>query len=320
MPVFDRAVVSIPGTQRYGQTPFGAPVVIHASAADTDGSLGAWDTITPPGRGPAGHMHTREVELFVVLESTYHFVCGSDEFDAPTGTVVVLPPHVPHKWWNIGEQTGRMLGIVTPGGCEQLFLAIAAEKPGTQSDIARIEHRLGIANEDTAALGFTLGSEPSMAPFPRAIVSFPTTPPNGKTARGDDVRVQVRSAETAGRMGAWTAVIAPGTGPSWHTHSRETELFSVISGSFRFWCGTDSWTAGPGSVIVLPPHIPHQWVNIGSEPGELFAMVTPGGFEQMFIDFRTIGEVSDADVLAIESGLGVTDGPAPAGAPSDPTG
>lgn len=44
-------------------------------------------------------------------------------------------------------------------------------------------------------------------------------------------------------------------------------------------------------------------------------MVTPGGFEQMFIDFRALGEVSDADVLAIEGGLGVTDSPAPSGAP-----
>jgi mannose-6-phosphate isomerase-like protein (cupin superfamily) len=316
MPAFDRAVVSIPGSQRYGQTPFGAPMVIHAAAAETGGTLGGWDTITPPGRGPAGHMHTREVELFLVLESTYHVVCGDDEFDVPTGTVVVLPPHVPHKWWNIGTTTGRMLGIVTPGGCERLFLDIVAEKPADQADIARIEHRLGIANDDTRALGLTQDSTPSMAPFPRAIVSFPTAPPNGMTARGDDVRVRVHSDQTAGRLGAWTATIAPGTGPSWHAHTRETELFSVLSGSFRFWCGTDSWTAGPGSVIVLPPHIPHQWVNIGTEPGELFAMVTPGGFEQMFIDFRALGVVSNADVLAIESGLGVTDSPAPAGAPA----
>lgn len=315
MPAFDRAVVSIPGKQRLGQTPFGAPMVVHASAAETGGSLGAWDTITPPGRGPAGHMHTREVELFLVLESSYHFVCGSDEFDAPTGTVVVLPPHVRHKWWNIGEHTGRMLGMVTPGGCEQLFLEIAAAAPGTQSDIARVEHRLGIVNDDTRALGLAQDSTPSMAPFPRAIVSFPTDAPNGRTARGDDVLVKARSVDTAGRMGAWVAMIAPGTGPSWHAHSRETELFSVVSGTFRFWCGADSFIAGPGSVIVLPPHVPHQWINIGSDPGELFAMVTPGGFEQMFIDFRALGEVSEADVLAIESGLGVADSPAPSGAP-----
>lgn len=314
MPAFDRAVVSIPGSQRYGQTPFGAPMVIHAAATETGGSLGAWDTITPSGRGPAGHMHTREVELFVVLASSYHIICGSDEYDAPTGTVVALPPHVPHKWWNIGEDTGRMLGIVTPGGCEELFLELLAQQPGSRSDIRRVEHRLGIFDDETRALA--RDSTPAMAPFPRAIVSLPTMPPNGRTARGDDVRVRLRAAETAGRMGAWSAVIAPGTGPSWHSHSRETELFCVISGRFRFWCGTDSWTAGPGSVIVLPPQVPHQWVNSGSDPGELFGMVTPGGFEQMFIDFRALGEVSDADVIAIESGLGVTDCPAPAGAPA----
>lgn len=314
MPVFDRAVVSIPGSQRFGMTPFGAPMAIHASAAETGGSLGAWDTKTPSGRGPAGHMHTREIELFRVIESTYHFVCGDDEFDAPPGTVVVLPPHVPHKWWNIGEEPGRMLGIVTPGGCEQLFLDIVSEKPADHLDIARIEHRLGIANDDTRALGLVLASTPSLAPFPRAVAAFPTDPPNGKTARGDDVLVQARSDATAGQIGAWEAVIAPGTGPSWHTHTRETEVFCVVSSTFRFWCGAESFIAGPGSVVALPPHVPHQWFNIGSEPGRLFAMVTPGGFEQMFLDFRTLGEVSDADILAIETGLGVTDSQAPLGA------
>lgn len=312
MPVFDRAVVSIPGSQRYGQTPFGAPMVIHATADETSGSLGGWDTITPSGRGPAGHMHTREVELFLVLESTYHFICGEDEFDAPSGTVVVLPPHVPHKWWNIGTTTGRMLGIVTPAGCERLFLDIVAEKPANQADIARIEHRLGIANDDTQALGLTHYSTPTMAPFPRAVVSFPSDPPNGRTARGDDVLVQAQAKATAGRLGAWVSTIAPGTGPSWHSHTRETELFSVISSTFQFWCGAETFIAGPGSVITLPPHIPHQWVNVGSEPGRLFGLVTPGGFEQMFIDFRALGEVTDADVRAIEDGLGVIDGPATA--------
>lgn len=91
MPAFDRAVVSIPGKQRLGQTPFGAPMVVHASAAETGGSLGAWDTITPPGRGPAGHMHTREVELFLVLESSYHFVCGSDEFGSASSMTTREP-------------------------------------------------------------------------------------------------------------------------------------------------------------------------------------------------------------------------------------
>jgi mannose-6-phosphate isomerase-like protein (cupin superfamily) len=313
MPAFDRAVVSIPGSQRYGQTPFGAPMVIHAAAAETGGSLGAWDTITPPGRGPAGHMHTREVELFLVLESTYHIVCGADEFDAPAGTVVVLPPHIPHKWWNIGEHTGRMLGIVTPGGCEQLFLELITQQPGDRSDIRRIEHRLGVFDDDTRALA--QGSTPAMAPFPRAVVSFPTDAPNGRTARGDDVLVQARAGGTAGQLGSWVSTIAPGTGPSWHTHTRETELFSVISSTFRFWCGAESFIAGPGSVIALPPLVPHQWLNVGNEPGRLFGMVTPGGFEQMFIDFHALGEVSEADVLAIESGLGVADSPAPTGAP-----
>jgi len=314
MSTFDRAVVSIPGRQRFGQTPFGAPMVVHATAAETGGSLGAWDTLAPPGRGPAGHTHTREIELFLVIEGTYHFTCGDDEFDAPAGTVVVLPPHVPHKWWNIGSGPGCTMAVVTPGGAEQMFLDIVAERPASRDDIARIEHRLGIANDDTRALGLVLPGTPAQAPFPRAVVSFPTDPPNGRTARGDDVLVQVRAADSAGQLGAWVATIAPGTGPSWHTHTRETEMFAVISGTFRFWCGAEQFTAGPGSVVVLPPHVPHQWFNISDEPGRLFAAVTPGGFEQMFIDYRGMDGASEDELLAVEAALGVSDSPAPVAA------
>lgn len=105
------------------------------------------------------------------------------------------------------------------------------------------------------------------------------------------------------------ASIEPGSGPSWHTHSRETEVFVVVSSTFRFWCGDQSFEAGPGSVVALPPHVPHQWFNIGEEPGRLFAVVTPAAFEQMFIDFHAMpGEISDEYIAEVEAGLGVTDG------------
>ena len=183
MPAFNRAVASIPGRQRFGLTPFGTPIVVHASAGETGGTFGAWDTITPPGKGPAGHMHTRESELFRVIDSTYHFVCGADEFDAAPGTFVALPQHVPHKWWNIGDGTGLMMGMAAPGGCEQMFLDIAAAGSADQADIARIEARIGLINDETRALGFVEPTGPSMAPFPRAVVSFPDTArkiPNGR--------------------------------------------------------------------------------------------------------------------------------------------
>jgi len=150
--MFNRAVVSKPGNERVAKTPFGAPIVIHATAAQTNGAFGMWETFTPPGQGPAPHTHTRETEIFRVIAGTYRFSCGDQEFDAPPGTVVALPPHVRHGWKNIGGTIGQMFVTVTPGGFEQLFIDIEATGADTPEKIALIEARLGIINDETKKL------------------------------------------------------------------------------------------------------------------------------------------------------------------------
>jgi len=130
----------------------GARIIIHSTAEETGGAFGIWENIIPPGIGPSPHTHTRETECFRVIEGTFRFRCGSEEFDAPPGTVVVLPPHVEHSWYNISDKTGRMFGFVTPGGFERLFIDIAATNADTPEKIARIEASLGLVNAETRAL------------------------------------------------------------------------------------------------------------------------------------------------------------------------
>lgn len=146
-----------------------------------------------------------------------------------------------------------------------------------------------------------------MSVFDKAIVS-PADDIAGKTARGDDVRVIARASATNGALGLWSSIIAPGTGPDWHTHSREIEVFHVLSGAFRFWCSNDIFDVGPGATVVLPPNVPHQWKNTGAVDGELFTIVTPGGFEQNFLDLAALDEVTDEAAAEIERRLGVAEG------------
>ncbi len=46
-----------------------------------------------------------------------------------------------------------MMGVVTPGGFEQMFVQIAALTSPTPASIAMIEKRFGIVNEETRKLG-----------------------------------------------------------------------------------------------------------------------------------------------------------------------
>lgn len=144
--------------------------------------------------------------------------------------------------------------------------------------------------------------------FTTAVIGRPTDARLGRTARGDEIRIVADSAETGGSIGIFEGTIAPGTGPDWHVHSRETEVFHVVTGDFRFWCGDDVFDAGPGATVTLPPHVAHQWKNVGATPGLVLTFVTPGGFERHFLEIAALDAVTDAALAAIDAKYGVRDG------------
>jgi mannose-6-phosphate isomerase-like protein (cupin superfamily) len=144
--------------------------------------------------------------------------------------------------------------------------------------------------------------------FTKAIVSLPSDPRIGRTARGDEVRIVARGSETGGTIGIFEAWPEPGTGPDWHVHTRETEVFHVVSGSFRFGCGEQSFEAGPGATVTLPAHIPHQWKNIGTTRGQVLTVVTPAGFEEHFVEVANMAAVTDEAMAALDEKYGILAG------------
>ena len=103
-----------------------------------------FDVVVPPGKGPTRHTHTRELEVFRVIDGTFRFWCADEQFDAPTGTTVTLPPHVPHHWRNVGDTPGRLFAIVAPGGFEQFFIEVQRTNAQTVEDGIAIQEKLGV--------------------------------------------------------------------------------------------------------------------------------------------------------------------------------
>jgi mannose-6-phosphate isomerase-like protein (cupin superfamily) len=141
---FNRAVASLPGRERIARHPHGGQVFIHATAEDTGGAYGIWETFSAPGTGPSRHMHTRETEVFRVIEGHYRFWCGDEMIDAPVGSVIVLPPLVPHHWRNVSDITGRMMGFVTPGGFEHFFIELERVGADGPAAILPVQQRFGL--------------------------------------------------------------------------------------------------------------------------------------------------------------------------------
>jgi quercetin dioxygenase-like cupin family protein len=50
-----------------------------------------------------------------------------------------------------------------------------------------------------------------------------------------------------------------GFGPPPHLHHREDEAFYVLEGQMTVTCGEQTWTATPGSFVLLPRGIPHAF-------------------------------------------------------------
>jgi quercetin dioxygenase-like cupin family protein len=119
----------------------------------TGGELSVLRATMPRGFSPPRHIHTREDEVFVVLDGDVCFDVDGELRLAGPGTTVYMPRGVPHTF-RIESPSARMLGIMTPGAFEALFrnLSIPAgartlPEPGTVPlDLPRVmaeQRRLG---------------------------------------------------------------------------------------------------------------------------------------------------------------------------------
>ena len=91
-----------------------------------------------PGVGVPMHVHTREDELFIVLEGTVRFeLDGQPPIFATAGTSVFGPRDVAHTWSIVGDKPARAIVTVLPGGLEKMFRELGALPPGAP-DLAKV--------------------------------------------------------------------------------------------------------------------------------------------------------------------------------------
>jgi quercetin dioxygenase-like cupin family protein len=86
----------------------------------TDGKLSVFRAAMPEGFSPPRHIHTREDEVFLVLDGGVCFDLDGRRVPAGPGTSVYMPRGVPHTFL-IQSSVARMLGVLVPGAFEQLF-------------------------------------------------------------------------------------------------------------------------------------------------------------------------------------------------------
>jgi len=78
-------------------------------------------TIAPHTSGPPQHRHAQHDEGFYVVSGTARFTVGTTEYDAPAGTLVMVPPGAPHTFANPGDVPAVLLNTFTPDLYVQYF-------------------------------------------------------------------------------------------------------------------------------------------------------------------------------------------------------
>jgi mannose-6-phosphate isomerase-like protein (cupin superfamily) len=129
-----------------------ARTVASRSASDRSG-CGSWKTEVPPATVSESasrccrrtlpvhqHRHARHDEGFYIVSGTAVFTVGDTDYEAPAGTLVMVPSGAPHSFANPGGEPVVMISTVTPDQYVQYFRDLAAmSRTGAMTPQAHID-------------------------------------------------------------------------------------------------------------------------------------------------------------------------------------
>jgi mannose-6-phosphate isomerase-like protein (cupin superfamily) len=106
-------------------------IVIRVSSEDSGGAMAVMEEVPPMVDTPL-HVHSREDELFYIVEGEHIVTVGHQEHRLGPGEAIFAPRGVPHAQRRVQPGVGRELVVFIPGGFEQFFRDLAeAERNGT---------------------------------------------------------------------------------------------------------------------------------------------------------------------------------------------
>ena len=117
-----------------GRTPqplniVGEETLVKVSAEDSEETLAFFHLVAPPMSGPPRHVHTREDELFYVLEGELVFELDGERHTVRAGDTVYLRRGVVHAYQNFTKSDARLLIATTPGVFSGFFVELSAVTP-----------------------------------------------------------------------------------------------------------------------------------------------------------------------------------------------
>lgn len=109
---------------------------------DTNGMFTLIEEVNPPGTMIPPHVHTKEDEIFKVLEGELEVTVGNETTVLKAGDLAFAPKNVPHTWKVVGDQDCKTILSVFPAGLEHMFEELGKLPPGPP-DFAKVSEICG---------------------------------------------------------------------------------------------------------------------------------------------------------------------------------
>ena len=116
---------------------------------------------------------------------------------------------------------------------------------------------------------------------------------------GRDLIFKVTGEDTGGAFDYFVVEVAPHGGPPLHVHHKQEETIHALKGRYKIRIGDDLFICEEGGFAYLPSRVPHAFLNLTGEPGEIVVVYTPGGGHKFYEELGPISRAEHPDRAAI---------------------
>lgn len=116
---------------------------------------------------------------------------------------------------------------------------------------------------------------------------------------GRDLIFKVTGEDTGGAFDYFVVEVAPRGGPPLHVHYKQEETIHVLKGRYKVQIGDEFYQIEEGDFAYLPSNIPHAFLNLTDQPGEVIVVYTPGSGHKFYEEFGPIARMGPPDPKVI---------------------
>jgi len=116
---------------------------------------------------------------------------------------------------------------------------------------------------------------------------------------GRDLIFKATGEDTENRFDYFIVQVAPHGGPPLHVHHVQDETIHVLKGRYKVRIGDDIFTLEEGGFAYLPAAVPHCFLNLTAEMGEIIVVYVPGGGHKFYQEMGPLARSANPDRAAI---------------------